>query len=39
MNLALIKAVTDGVIDRAGDSLSPRLDPGDDRCCALVDTS
>jgi predicted ArsR family transcriptional regulator len=35
MNLALIQAVT----DRLGDSLTPRLDPGDGRCCVLVDTS
>jgi predicted ArsR family transcriptional regulator len=39
MNLALIKAVTDGVSDRVDSSLTPRLDPGDDRCCVLVDTS
>jgi predicted ArsR family transcriptional regulator len=35
MNLALIRAVTDPF----GDSLTPRLDPGDGRCCVLVDTS
>jgi predicted ArsR family transcriptional regulator len=35
MSLALIQAVT----QRLGGSLTPRLEPGDDRCCVLVDTS
>jgi predicted ArsR family transcriptional regulator len=33
MNLALVRAVT----DRVGGSLTPRLDPGDGRCCVVVD--
>jgi hypothetical protein len=33
MNLALIRAVT----DRVGGNLSPRLDPGNERCCVVVD--
>jgi predicted ArsR family transcriptional regulator len=33
MNLALVRAVT----DRLGAGLTPRLDPGDGRCCVVVD--
>jgi len=33
MNLALVHAVT----DRVGGSLTPRLDPGVNRCCVVID--
>jgi len=35
MNLALVRAVT----DRLGGRLIPRLDPGDGRCCVVVDAN
>jgi predicted ArsR family transcriptional regulator len=35
MNLALVEAVT----DRLGGQLTPRLDPGEGRCCVVVDAS
>ena len=34
MNLALVRAVT----DRVGGSLTPRLDPGEGRCCVVVES-
>jgi predicted ArsR family transcriptional regulator len=33
MNLALVRAVT----ERVGGRMTPRLDPGDGRCCVVVD--
>jgi predicted ArsR family transcriptional regulator len=34
MNLALVQAVT----ERLGGNLTPRLDPGDSRCCVVIGT-
>ena len=34
MNLALVQAVT----DRLGGNLTPRLDPGESRCCVVIGT-